>query len=149
MEDAATTVSFSTRTEKETLRKQDSRISETPLKSGLPSRSGRSVIPRGAHGISTQCVTQPLSWCKTACGDVVSWVKFELLHRTHQVGTTQWRAEWFTRWAKEVSESNTVNVISFEEWLSRVVFVAGALEHERPFWDHCTVSWAYMPEGSV
>ena len=69
--------------------------------------------------------------------------------RLHCVRTTQWRAEWFTRRAKEVSESIAVNVSSFEEWLSRVMFVAEALEHERPCWDHCTVSWAYIPEGSV
>ena len=34
----------------------------------------------------------PLSWSKTAGGDVVSWVGFELLHRSHQLGISEKRA---------------------------------------------------------
>ena len=69
----------------------------------------------------------PLSWHKTAGGDLVSWVGFQLLHRTYQLGISVRRAEWFVRWTEEVASS------SFEEGLGRVMYVAGALEHERPF----------------
>ena len=42
----------------------------------------------------------PLSWRKTAGGDTVAWVGFELLHRSSQGGITLRRAEWFIRWSK-------------------------------------------------
>ena len=32
-----------------------------------------------------------------------------------------------------ISDSETVKMASFEEGLGRLMFVAGALEHERPF----------------
>ena len=38
----------------------------------------------------------PLSWNKTAGGETVIWVGFELLHSTHHLGISQRRAEWFT-----------------------------------------------------
>ena len=53
----------------------------------------------------TLCATAnvPLSWSKTAGGDVVSWVGFELLHRTRMLGITQRRADWLTKWSREVA----------------------------------------------
>ena len=78
----------------------------------------------------------PLSWAKTARGggrDTVTWVGFEMSHRTTQLGISQRRADWFMKWASEVAASRTVNMISFEEGLGRVMYVAGALEYERPF----------------
>ena len=75
----------------------------------------------------------PLSWSKTAGGDTVSWVGFELLHRTYQLGLTERRAQWFQRWTKEVADAGHVHMSAFEEGLGRVMYVAGALEYERPF----------------
>ena len=40
----------------------------------------------------------PLSWRKTAGGDTVSWVGFELLHRSYKIGLTERRAQWFQKW---------------------------------------------------
>ena len=34
----------------------------------------------------------PLSWRKTASGDTVSWVGFELLHRSYKIGLSDRRA---------------------------------------------------------
>ena len=75
----------------------------------------------------------PLSWHKTSGGDTVVWVGFELLHRTRQLGISQRRAEWFVRWARETAASEFVHMARFEEGLGRIMFVAGALELERPF----------------
>ena len=75
----------------------------------------------------------PLSWNKTSGGESVTWVGFELLHETRQLGMSQRRADWFRRWTSEVADSSTVHMGSFEEGLGRVMFVAGALEYERPF----------------
>ena len=58
----------------------------------------------------------PLSWKKTARGDTVLWVGFELLHR---------RAQWFQRWTRETAESGCVHMSAFEEGLGRVMYVAG------------------------
>ena len=40
---------------------------------------------------------------------------------------------WFVRWAESVAGSATIHMGTFEEGLGRIMFVAGALEHERPF----------------
>ena len=74
----------------------------------------------------------PLSWHKTAGGDEVTWVGFELLHRSHSLGISQRRAQWFTRWCREVAASDHV-LNNFEEGLGCIMCVAGALKFERPF----------------
>ena len=43
------------------------------------------------------------------------------------------RAEWFVKWVETVATSTTIHMGTFEEGLGRIMFVAGALEHERPF----------------
>ena len=40
---------------------------------------------------------------KTAGGNTITWVSFELLHRNFSLGISQRRAEWFIRWCREVS----------------------------------------------
>ena len=74
----------------------------------------------------------PLSWSKTAGGDTITWVGFELLH-SHQLGVSARRAEWLKRWTREVASSVYIQMSRFEEGLGRIVYVAGALEFERPF----------------
>ena len=75
----------------------------------------------------------PLSWNKTSGGETVTWVGFELLHRTRQFGISQRRADWFRKWTTEVASSSSLHMASFEEGLGRVMYVAGAPEYERPF----------------
>ena len=70
-----------------------------------------------------------LSWHKTCAGDAL----VEPLLRSRCIGISSRRAEWFTRWTEKMASSATVHVASFEEGLGRIMFVAGALEHERPF----------------
>ena len=57
----------------------------------------------------TFCATAnvPLSW------NVVSWVVFELLHRTRMLGITQRRADRLTKWSREVAAAPVVNMASF------------------------------------
>ena len=75
----------------------------------------------------------PLCWPKTAGGDVVSWVGFELLHSSYQLGISERRAAWFVKWTRTTAEQETVHMAKFEEGLGRVMFATGALEHQRPF----------------
>ena len=63
----------------------------------------------------------------------MSWVGFELLHRSYNVGLSERRAQWFQRWTRETVESGCVHMSDFKEGLGRVMYVAGALEFERPF----------------
>ena len=56
----------------------------------------------------------PLSWTKTAGGDIVSWVGFELLHRSHMLGNSQRRAEWFSKWTRDIAQSDYVHMHTFE-----------------------------------
>ena len=75
----------------------------------------------------------PLSWSKIAGGDTVAWVGFEILHRSYSLGISARRAEWFVRWTREIASRPVVNMDKFEEGLGRIMYVAGALEYERPF----------------
>ena len=49
------------------------------------------------------------------------------------LGISARRAEWFVRWTQKIADSDAVNMASFEEGQGRIMFVAGALEHERSF----------------
>ena len=75
----------------------------------------------------------PLSWSKTAGGDSLVWVCFEILLQPYSLGLSQRRAEWFVKWTTQVAPARTKHMAAFEEGLGRIMFVVGALEHERPF----------------
>ena len=45
----------------------------------------------------------PLLWNKTAGGETVTRVGFDLLHRTRQLGISSRRTEWIVRWTAEVA----------------------------------------------
>ena len=70
---------------------------------------------------------------KTAGGDMVTWVGFELLHSSYQLGISQRRAAWFIKWTRTTAEQETEPRAKFEEGLGRAMYVTSALEHERPF----------------
>ena len=91
----------------------------------------------------------PLAWPKTAGGDTVSWVRFELLHRAYKVRLSVRRAQWLPRWTTEVAEAGYVHMDAFEEGLGRVMYVAGALEYERPFLGPLYKFVALHPRGTV
>ena len=75
----------------------------------------------------------PLSWPKTSGGDTISWVGFEILHKSHSLGISERRSQWFVQWCREVVASYHVQMTNFEEGLGRVMYIFGALEYERPF----------------
>ena len=58
-------------------------------------------------------------------GELVLWVGFEIA----SAATEETRVVC----KNEVANAHTVNMSTFEEGLGRVMCVAGALEHERPF----------------
>ena len=84
----------------------------------------------------------PLSWPKTSGGG------FEILHRSHSIGTSERRSQRFLR-CREVAASDHVQMTNFEEGLGRVMNVVGALEHERPFLGPLYRRMVVHPRGSV
>ena len=91
----------------------------------------------------------PLSWGKTSGGGVVTWVGFELRHRSCRLGTHERRAQWIVNWTKKIAASTSVNVSIFEEVLGRVIHVAGALEYECPFLGPLYRFMSLHPRNSV
>ena len=93
------------------------------------------LVARGLLTFFVLCAVLgvPLSWHKTSRGDVLVLVGFELLFRSRCVGISARRAEWFSRCTQKIADSDMVNMASFKEGLGRIMFVARALEHERPF----------------
>ena len=85
----------------------------------------------------------------TVCGGFLSWVGFELLLHNNQVGISARRAEWPTKWAREVASSTYIQVKKFEEGLGRIVYVEGALEFEQPFLGPLYKFLTIHPRGSV
>ena len=71
-----------------------------------------------------------LSWNKTAWGrhSHLGWVRAASPQQP-KLGISERRTEWLTRWA----DSTYIQMSKFEECLGRIVYVAGALEFERPF----------------
>ena len=63
----------------------------------------------------------------------MAWIGLELLHRSHQLGISERRANLFTRWTREVAASEHVHMTKYEEGLGGITYVAGALDYERPF----------------
>ena len=96
----------------------------------------------------------PLSWIKTAGGDIIVWVGFELVHTSYPLGISQRRPELFAHWTRDAAWSDYVHLTTFEEGLGRVMYVVGALEYERPFLSPLnTFLWHMLlclyPRGSV
>ena len=102
-----------------------------------------------AFFILCSLVGVPLAWNKTAGGDVISWVGLELRHATHQLGITEKRASWFIQWTRELSARRFVHMARYGEGLGRIMFVAGALEFERPFLAPLKKFMAMHPRSSV
>ena len=86
---------------------------------------------------------------KTSGGDTLTWVGFELLHKSYRLDISQWRAEWFCRWYEETATAETINASFFEEGLGTITYVAGALEHKRSFLSPLHKFLALHPRGSV
>ena len=79
----------------------------------------------------------------------MSWVGFGLLHRSYKIGLTERRAQWFQKWTRKVAHARYVHMSTFEEGLGRVMYVAGALEYERPFLSPLYRFLTLHPRGSV
>ena len=49
------------------------------------------------------------------------------------LGLSASRAQWLEGWYTRLFRDGAVQMQEFQEWLGKVVFVCGALDHDRPF----------------
>ena len=76
-------------------------------------------------------------------------VGFELLHAKSDLGISQLGADWFIKWTTEIANSTYINMSRFEGGLGRIMFVAGALEYEKPFLGPLYRFLSIHPRGSI
>ena len=75
----------------------------------------------------------PISWEKVHGGDVVQWIGYEIDVRTFSRGVSAKKVEWVSNWIeRRLKDGGTVGR-DLKSALGRLVFVAGALQHVRPF----------------
>ena len=70
------------------------------------------------------------------------------MHRSYQLGISERRAQWIIN-TRQIGDSTSVNVSTFGEGLGRVMYVAGALEYERPFFGPLDRFMSLHPRNSV
>jgi len=75
----------------------------------------------------------PLSWKKFKGGVTVEWVGYWLDAGRFEVGVTASRARWCVHWLEDRQAEGRVQLGELREALGRIQFVAGPLEHLRPF----------------
>ena len=90
----------------------------------------------------------PLSWEKVHGGDVVQWIGYELDIRNFKKGVSEKKVKWVSEWiGRRLAEGGTVGR-ELKSALGRLVFVAGALHHVRPFLGPI-FGWAAVLKGGI
>ena len=78
-------------------------------------------------------INAPLSWHKMTGGVQSEWVGYLLDVGRFQIGISEARAAWVARWIEDKLREQRVRLGELREGLGRLQFVAGPLEHIRPF----------------
>ena len=75
----------------------------------------------------------PLAWHKLKGGERLEWIGYYLDLGRFQLGITEKRIQWAVRWIGDKCREGRVRLGEMREGLGRLQFVAGPLEHIRPF----------------
>ena len=75
----------------------------------------------------------PLAWHKLKAGHVLEWIGYAVDVARFQIGITEKRVHWAIRWIEDKVREGSVRLGELREGLGRLQFVAGPLEHLRPF----------------
>ncbi|CAE7264418.1 Abcg1 [Symbiodinium natans] len=75
----------------------------------------------------------PLSWRKVRGGVRLQWIGYELSLDAFQVGISERKRQWILNWVDTVLMRGGITGRDLRSALGRLVFVAGALRHVRPF----------------
>ena len=99
----------------------------------LIGRTERYEIGLILHLFILVLIGTPLAWHKL-CGGVESeWVGYALDVGRFQIGISLLRAQWAVRWCGDKVRERRVRLGELREGLGRLQFLAGPLEHLRPF----------------
>jgi hypothetical protein len=75
----------------------------------------------------------PLAWHKLKGGHVLEWIGYAIDVGRFEIGVTEKRVHWAIRWIDDKVREGEVRLGELREGLGRLQFVAGPLEHLRPF----------------
>jgi len=75
----------------------------------------------------------PLAWHKLKGGATLEWIGYALDVARFEIGITEKRVQWAQRWIGDKVREGEVRLGELREGLGRLQFVAGPLEHLRPF----------------
>ena len=90
----------------------------------------------------------PISWEKVHGGDVVQWIGYELDIRRFRRGVSAKKVVWVSGWIKRRLEDGGLVGRDLKSALGRLVFVAGALQHVRPFLGP-VFGWSAVLKGGI
>ena len=85
------------------------------------------------HMFILAVINAPLAWHKVGGGIKSDWVGYYLDVGRFEFGVSELRAAWAVRWLEDKGRERTVRLGELREGLGRLQFIAGPLEHIRPF----------------
>ncbi|MDE0916488.1 MAG: hypothetical protein OSB57_15045 [Planctomycetota bacterium] len=85
------------------------------------------------HLLALCVLGTPLAWHKLKGGAVLEWIGYALDVGKFEIGITEKRVHWAIRWVDDKIREGQVRLGELREGLGRLQFVAGPLEHLRPF----------------
>ena len=74
-----------------------------------------------------------MAWHKLKGGDQLEWIGYFVDLGRFQLGITEKRVQWAVRWIEDKIREGRVRLGEMREGLGRLQFVAGPLDHLRPF----------------
>ena len=99
----------------------------------LVGRTERYEVGLLLHLFTLLVVGVPLSWHKVSGGVQLDWIGYYLDVGRFEVGISATRAAWAVRWLEDKARERRVQLGELREGLGRLQFLAGPLEHLRPF----------------
>ena len=85
------------------------------------------------HLLVLGVIGTPLAWHKLHGGAVLEWIGYALDVSRFEMGVTEKRIQWAVRWIDDKVREGSVRLGELREGLGRLQFVAGPLDHLRPF----------------
>ena len=74
-----------------------------------------------------------MAWHKLRGGAVLEWIGYALDVGRFEIGITEKRVQWAIRWIGDKCREGQVRLGELREGLGRLQFIAGPLDHLRPF----------------
>ena len=99
----------------------------------LVGRTKRYEVGLLLHLLILVVIGAPLAWHKLCGGVETEWVGYALDVGRFEIGISEKRAQWVIRWCNDKVRERQVRLGELREGLGRLQFLAGPLEHLRPF----------------